>query len=191
MPVGAPAEFKVAHMNNWLQGLGHSLQFLFQEKFIIIRFHLVPNIVWLGTSRSNGYLLSFFLLQEDQATDNLKQWFNNKNNGKKPSLSLFCWGRILSEWWALNSLFNKSSSLRGRRRAQKSFTFYKSLSGIIHNIIHYRGVCFRVMLVLPYNFPEITHLQIYIHGNQSNIEKLGNNWSGIKLLQHKGCIFSS
>lgn len=61
MPVGAPAEFKVAHMNNWLQGLGHSLQFLFQEKFIIIRFHLAPNIAGLGTSRSNGYCWVFFV----------------------------------------------------------------------------------------------------------------------------------
>lgn len=82
MPVGTPAEFKVTHMNNWLQGLGHSLQFLFQDKFIIIRSHLALNIAGLGTSRSNGYLI--FLLQEEQATGNLKWWFNN-NNGEKKS----------------------------------------------------------------------------------------------------------
>lgn len=177
MPVGTPAEFKVTHMNNWLQGLGHSLQFLFQDKFIIIRSHLAPNIAGLGTSRSNGYLI--FLLQEEQATGNLKQWFNN-NNEKKKSLSLFCWGRFLSEWWALNSLFNKSSSPRGRRWAQKSFTFYKCLSGIIHGIIHYPGMCFRALPLhlLPYNFLEVIHVQIYIQGNQCNIEKLSNNWSG-------------
>lgn len=193
MPVGAPAEFKVAHMNNWLQG--HSLQFLFQEKFIIIRFHLAPNIAGLGTSRSNGYLLGFFLLL--QKTKQLATWNSDLIiiiiMKKKSHCHSFVGVGFFSEWWALNSLFNKSSSLRGRRRAQKSFTFYKCLSGIIYNIMHYPGVCFRVMLLhlLPYNFPEITHLRIYIHGNQSNIEKLGNNWSGFELLQHKGSFLDA
>lgn len=123
--------------------------------------------------------MGFLSLQEDQATGNLKQCFNNNNNNneKKIHCHSLVGGGFYQSGELSNSLFNKSSGLRGRRRAQKSFTFYKCLSSIIHNIIHYPGVCFRVMLLhlLPYNFLEIKHLQIYIHSNQSNIEKLGNN----------------
>lgn len=146
------------------------MQFLFQDKFIIIRSHLAPNIAGLGTSRSNGYLI--FCCRKSKQLAICKIIIIIKK-----LLSLFCWVRFLSEWRALNSLFSKSSSPRGRKRAQKSFTFYKCLSSVIHGIIHYPGMCFRALPLhlLPYNFLEVIDLQIYIQDNQCNIEILSNN----------------
>lgn len=183
MPVGTPAEFKVTHMNNWLQGLGHSLQFLFQDKFIIIRSHLaLKQVAGLGTSRSNGYLIffNFFYFyccrKNKQLATSDGDLIIIMRGKKKKALPLFCWGKFLSEWWALNILFNKSSCPRGRRRAQEElyvlqmYKWYYSW----HKAWSFRAL---LLYLLPYNFPEVIHLQIYIEGNWSNIKKLSNSWS--------------